>query len=299
MIRLIGLIFVILCGNIFSSFSQELNCEVEVNASQIQLSDKRIFETLETEIFSFMNTTKWTDDQFTFDERIECSIFINITERVSNERFKATIQVQSRRPVYNSSYNSVVLNILDRDFEFTYLEYQAFEFSVNTFSTNLTSVLAYYAFVIIAFDYDTFSEEGGTPYFRLAQTVVNNAQTTSEAGWRAFDGDRNRYWLVENILSQTFNPLRKTAYTYHRKALDTMTEDMESATGTILKSLEDLKTIHSIKPSSYNMQVFFRAKVDELVNIFSKATNPQKAQFLQLVNKIDPANGKKYQKIMQ
>jgi hypothetical protein len=296
--RLIVLLFIIIFG--FSKIiAQELNCEVEVNTSQIQLSDKRIFETLKTEIFAFLNTTKWTDDQYKYEERIECSIFINIKERVSADRFKASIQVQSRRPVYNSSYNSVVLNLIDEDFEFRYVEYQPFEFSVNTFSSNLTSVLAFYAFTIIAFDYDTFSEEGGTPFFRLAQTVVNNAQATSELGWKAFEGDRNRYWLVENLLSQTFNPLRKTAYLYHRKGLDTMTEDMEKSVDVILKSLEDLKSVHSIKPSSYNMQVFFRAKVDEIVNIFSKASNQQKAQILQLTNKIDPANGKKYQKIMQ
>ena len=280
------------------SSAQELNCTVQISADQIQDIDKRVFETLETSIFEFLNNTKWTNDIYGAEERIECSILINVTKRISTDEFEATIQVQSHRPIYKTSYNSTLLNYNDVDFQFRYLEYQSLEFSLNTFTSNLTSVLAFYAYMIIGLDYDSFSLEGGTPYFQKAQIIVSNAQNAREEGWKAYEGDKNRYWFVENLLTQTFKPLRESGYKYHRKGLDTMTEDIEAARAEIAATIESLKTIHKLKPGSHNMQVFFNAKSDEIVNIFSQAFPDKKQAVVQSLNEIDPGNSSKYQKII-
>ncbi|MDQ3191823.1 MAG: DUF4835 family protein [Bacteroidota bacterium] len=281
--------------------AQELNCTVQVLSQQVQGTENRVFQTLETGIFEFMNNTKWTTDAFTMDERIECSIMINVTERVSNDEFKATISIQSRRPIYKTSYNSVMLNYSDNDFTFRYLEYQPLEFSINSFNSNLTSVLAYYAYIIIGLDYDSFSLQGGTPYFQKAQTIVANAQGTGgseELGWKAHLSIKNRYWYVENMINLTFEPIRSANYIIHRKALDKMTENMEDSRKEVIDALETLKTVHKIKPTSYNMQVFFNAKADEMVNIFAKAMPSDKQKAVQILSEIDPGNLSKYQKIL-
>jgi hypothetical protein len=279
--------------------AQELNCSVKVNHQQVQGTDKRVFETLEKAIYEFMNNTRWTNDVFKVEERIECSMFINVSDRPSVDEFKATIQVQSRRPIFNSSYNATILNHFDNDFQFRYIEYQPIEFSINTFTNNLSSVLAYYAYLIIALDYDTYQQEGGTKMYQLAQTVVNNAQNTQETGWKAFESDRNRYWYVENMLMQTFTPLRHCLYRYHRKGLDTMLDNQEEARKEILEALKLIRSIHAIKPASYNVQLFMNAKADEIVNIFGVAYSDVKSQVITLMTEIDPGNLAKYQKLNQ
>ncbi len=289
----------ILILNAISLSAQELNCSVKVNAQQVQGTDRRVFETLEKAIYEFMNNTRWTNDVFKVEERIECSLFINVTDRPSVDDFKATIQIQSRRPIYNSSYNSTILNYFDNDFQFKYIEYQPIEFSISTFTSNLASVLAYYAYIIIALDYDTYSQEGGTKYYQMAQQIVNNAQNTVETGWKAFESDRNRYWYVENMLTQTFTPLRICLYRYHRKGLDTMLENQDEARKEILEALKLIRSIHAIKPASFNVQLFFNSKADEIVNIFSVAYSDVKSQVITLMTEIDPGNLAKYQKLNQ
>lgn len=279
-------------------FAQELNCSVQVLSQQVQGTDKRVFETLRTSIFEFMNNTKWTKDAFQNDERIECSILINVSERISTDEFRTTIQVQSRRPVFKTSYNTVLCNYNDNEFQFRYLEYQPLEFSENTSSSNLTSVLAYYAYMIIGMDYDSFSLNGGTRYFQKAQTIVNNAQNLPEKGWKAYEGNKNRYWLVENMLDPVFAPLRECVYQYHLTGLDVMAENKETGREAITRSIELLQKVHSSKPASFNMQVFFNAKADELVNIFSQAFPEEKSKVVNILNEIDPANTTKYQKIL-
>lgn len=281
-----------------ASFSQELNCKVQVLSQSIQGTDKSVFETLQTAIFEFMNNKKWTNETFKINERIDCSILINITERPSTDDFKATIQVQVRRPVFKSSYNTVLLNNNDPDFQFKYLENQSLEFTENLHLSNLTSVLAYYAYLIIGLDYDSFSLNGGTPYLQKALAVVNNAQSGSDLGWKAFDGNKNRYWLINNMLDASFVPLRECMYKYHRLGMDQLVDNKESARATIIGSLEELRKIHQIKPLSYSLQVFFNAKSDEIINIFSGAFPDEKAKVVNLLNEIDPTNSNKYQKIL-
>ena len=292
------LIFILFIFVIKTSFSQELNCKVQVLSQSIQGTDKRVFETLQTAIYEFMNNRKWTNDVFKINERIDCSILINITERISTEEFKATLQIQARRPVFKSSYNTVLLNNNDNDFQFKYQEGQPLEFTENTHLSNLTSVLAFYAYFMIGLDYDSFSLDGGTPYFQKALAIVNNAQSSSDLGWKAFDGSKNRYWLINNMLDASFVSLRECMYKYHRLGLDVMVDNKESGRAEILESLEELKNVHQIKPLSYSLQVFFIAKSDEIINIFSGAFSDEKAKIVNLLNEIDPTNSNKYQKIL-
>lgn len=281
-----------------NSFSQELNCKVQVLSQSIQGTDKRVFETLQTAIYEFMNNRKWTNDAFKNIERIDCSILINVTERPSTDDFKATLQIQARRPVFKSSFNSVLLNYNDNDFQFKYLESQPLEFTENVHLSNLTSVLAYYAYLIIGLDYDSFSLDGGTPYLQKTLAIVNNAQSGNDIGWKAFDGDKNRYWLINNMLDASFVSLRECMYKYHRLGLDLMAENKESGRAAILESLEELRKVHQIKPLSFSLQVFFNAKSDEIINIFSGAFQDEKAKVVNLLNEIDPTNSNKYQKIL-
>lgn len=281
-----------------NSFSQELNCKVQVLSQSIQGTDKRVFETLQTAIYEFMNNRKWTNDAFKNIERIDCSILINVTERPSTDEFKATLQIQARRPVFKSSFNSVLLNYNDNDFQFKYLESQPLEFTENVHLSNLTSVLAYYAYLIIGLDYDSFSLDGGTLYLQKALAIVNNAQNGNDFGWKAFDGDKNRYWLINNMLDASFISLRECMYKYHRLGLDLMAENKESGRAAILESLEELRKVHQIKPLSFSLQVFFNAKSDEIINIFSGAFQDEKAKVVNLLNEIDPTNSNKYQKIL-
>lgn len=279
-------------------FSQELNCQVSVVSPQIQgTTEKQIFDQLQKSIFEFMNNTKWTKDNFTTAERIDCSILINVTQKAGTDDYRATIQIQSRRPVFKSSYFSPTFNYIDENFAFRYQQFQQLEFNLNTFSNNITSVLAYYAYVIIANDYDTYSNLGGTEYFQKAQLIVSNAQSAAESGWKSFESNKNRYWIVENALQPVFQPIRECMYKYHRLGLDIMNEKAADGRKEILKSTELLLGVYKNRPASFIMELFFNAKADELVNIFSKGFPDEKAKIVETLTTVDPANSTKYFKI--
>jgi len=282
-------------GNLFS---QELNCQVSVVSVQVQgTTEKQIFEQLQKSIFEFMNNTKWTKDNYTTAERIDCSILINVTSKLSTDEYKATIQVQSRRPIYKSSYFSPTVNYIDENFVFRYQQFQQLEFNLNTFSNNLTSVLAFYAYVILANDYDTFSNLGGTEYYQKAQTIVANAQSASEVGWKSSESNKNRYWIVENALQPVFQPIRECMYQYHRLGLDIMQEKPDAGRAKILESTNLLVGVYKNRPASYIMELFFNAKVDEVVNIFSKGSPEEKNKAVENLTTVDPSNSTKYFKI--
>ena len=290
------IVFVILlCACRFSA--QELNCTVQILTQQIQ-GDKKIYETLQKSIYEFMNNTKWTKDVFKSEERIECSMTINITSR-SDNAFTATIQLQSRRPVYKSSYPSVLFNYQDDNFQFAYTEYQPLEFNENSNISNLTSVLAFYGYMFIGMDYDAFSLNGGTPYYQKASAIVNNAQSdNSVKGWKSSEGFRNRFWFVTNMLEPIYAPIRECNYKYHHLGLDIMYQNRDQGRAVIAESLELLRKVHKDKPASFNIQLFFNAKADELINIFSGSAGEEKTRVVNLLNEVDPANSNKYQKIM-
>ncbi|HEY1039334.1 MAG TPA: DUF4835 family protein [Bacteroidia bacterium] len=291
-----------LLGLFVKAGAQELNCQVTVSSQQVQGTDNtRIFDNLQKQAFEFVNNTKWTKDVFATNERIECTMFINVTEKINTSQYKATIQVQSRRPIFKTSYNSPLLNYNDQQFEFTYIEGQPFDFNVNTYTTNLTSIFAYYAYVILALDYDSYSPMGGTEHWQKAQQIVNNAAAGSDSGpgWKSFDGNKNRFWFVDNILNPMFNPIRNCYYNYHRKGLDVMYEKTDGGRAEILKSLESLKELHKLRPASYNMQLLFNAKADEVINIFKEANANEKGTVIETLNLIDPSNANKYSKITE
>ncbi|MGB0369065.1 MAG: DUF4835 family protein [Flavobacteriales bacterium] len=296
MTRFLTFIFLLVSG---FSWAQELNCTVNVISPQIQNTEKRIFQTLQKDIREFMNSTRWTNDAFALEERIECSILVTVGERIGNDKYKATMQVQSSRPCYMTSYNSVMLNVNDQDFTFQYVENQPLQFQPNQHVNNLTSVLAFYAFMIVGTDYDSFSPKGGEPYFQKALQVVNNAQNESERGWKAFEGSKNRYWLVENMLNARYEEFRGVMYKYHREGLDVMQSDLPTGRKAIADCLKPLKTIRLDQPNSYLMTVFFTAKVDEMINIFKEAFPDVKTKAANDLMQMDPANANKYQAIVK
>ena len=272
--KLIAIIFFCVLS-IETLIAQELNCSVTVNSTQISGTDKKIYSSMQKSIFEFINSTKWTNDIFKTEERIECSMLINITERIG---VKATMQLQIRRPVYKSSYSTNLLNYMDNDFTFKYVEFQPIVFAENTYTDNLSSMLSFYAYMIIGIDYDSFTMNGGQPFFVKAQTVVNNAQSATDKGWKSFDGDKNKYWFCENMLNSNYKLIRQAMYKYHRTGLDLMSTKMEEGRTAISECLISLKTTYDVTPNSYLMQVFFNAKADEIVNIFTPAFPEQKVQ---------------------
>jgi hypothetical protein len=286
--------FILIC---FVGKAQELNCKVTVNSDQVAGSDKQVFETLKTAVSEFMNNRKWTTDAFKNEERIDCDLQINVSERPATDQFKATIQVSVRRPVYKTNYYSPIFQYNDREFEFQYLENQTLDFNENSFNGNLTAVLGFYAYYIIGLDYDTFAMNGGTQYLQKALSVVNNAQNASENGWKAYGSTKNRYWLINNYLDGSFSALRETMYNYHRKGFDMMADNKDAARATVLESIVNLKKVHEVKPLSFNLAVFFTAKSTELINLFSGAFPDEKAKVLNTLNEIDPTNANNYSKI--
>jgi hypothetical protein len=277
--------------------AQELICNVQINSSQVQGSDKSIFEAMQKAISEFMNSKKWTNNVYQNTERIECTVLINITEQVSTNEFKATIQVQSRRPVYNTSYPTTTLNHLDKDMDFKFNEFDPLEYSEGNFISNLTSVLAYYANIIIGLDYDSFSKKGGTKYFQNAKAIVNSAQGAQQSGWKAFEGERNRYWFAENMLHQNYAALRDCFYQYHRLGFDMMAKNVVVGRASVLKSLKQLEQVYNRKPGGFQLQIFFNAKSNEIVDLFVEGLSKEKAEVTNLLNKIDPTNISKYEKI--
>ena len=222
--------------------AQELNCTVTVIAPQISNVDVSRFDALEDGIREFMNGRRWTNDNFEFEERIECTLQLTVSEAIGSTTFKGSMQVQSSRPVFNSDYNTPVLLVNDGDIQFEWLDNSTILFNPGQHRDNLSSLLAYYAYIILGMDYDTFSLEGGTPHFLQAQAIVANAQNAGERGWKASQGKQNRYWLVENHLSQTFRPVRICLYNYHRKGLDVLFQDVEGGRLTIAESLIDMRS---------------------------------------------------------
>jgi hypothetical protein len=294
--------FIIAASLSFLSLSvsaQELNCTVNVITAQVEGSEKKVFDTFKTAVSEFMNNTTWTNDKFTNQERIECSIQITVSERVSSDDFKASIQVIVRRPVFKTSYYSPLLSFNDENFNFKYIEFQPIEFNETGNNPNLSAVLAYYAYMILGIDYDSFSPLGGTPHYQKAQSIVSRMQNSPEKGWRSFENTRNRYWLAESFSNPIFRPLRDFLYVYHRQGLDIMTEKKEDAVNNIANSIESLKKVHQEVPASFLMQTIFYAKSDEIVNIFKDAFPEVKTRMINVLSEIDPANLNKYQTINQ
>jgi hypothetical protein len=278
---------------------QELSCSVTINATQIQTSDRGIFKEMKTSIEQFMNGRKWTNDAYKPHEKIKCNILITITKMPAIGSFNASVQVQSARPIYNTDYQSLLFNFADRDWEFDYIESLPLEYNDNTFTSNLTSMLAAYAYLIIGLDYDSFSELGGTPYYQKALQVVNNAQQSNRPGWQSLGSNRNRYWIVENFNNPQMQDLRKAIYSYHRLGMDTFDKNPDQSRQIILKGLRDIKKVRDINPNSILVISFFDAKGKELANIFSDGNIQLRREAYDIITSIDPSNRSSYEKMIQ
>mgnify|MGYP000601524537 FL=1 len=299
MIKQIVTAFLFLFIFVGNGVAQELRCNVTVSARGIQGANQNLFRTMQSDLYDFMNNRKWTDHVYSYDEKIRCNILIRLDEQISADEFKGSIQVQLTRPIFNTSYTSTVLNIKDNDFHCKYVEFQPLEFNETSNRDNLTNIMAFYAYVILGFDYDTFSEEGGTEYFQKAQAIVNNSQNARERGWKAFESERNRYWLIENVLNKSYSSFRTCMYNYHRNGLDLMSEKVEEGRANIADALRDIQKVFRRRPSTYILQMFFDAKADELVNIFSKSFPDERNRVMAILNEVDPSNGRKYEKIAE
>ncbi len=303
--KLFNILF-ILCGTAFLSIAQELNCKVKVLSTAIQNVDKQVFTTMEKSISDFMNTRKWTTEEFGTNERIDVNILINLTSKSADDDiYNGTLNIQASRPVFNSSYTSPTVNYIDRDVVFKYSQFTPMQFDDNRVSggdpltANLTAILAFYANVIIGLDYNSFSPNGGLAYLKKAQNIVNNApeQGKSVPGWKAVDGNKNRYWLIDQLLSPRFQEVINYWYTLHRDGLDQMYSQPDKARQKILAGITKLHQVNSANPSSILIQFFFNAKSDELTKIVAQIPRDQRTQYISMLSQMDVPNSTKYQSL--
>jgi hypothetical protein len=279
--------------------AQEINCTVRINSDQIPGSNKSVFTTLQKSLSEFINNRKWTQLSFTNAERIECSMNIVIKQAdQATNTYAGEIQIQARRPVYNTSYNTPLLNLKDNEFSFTYKEFDILEMPENTITSNLTAVMAYYAYLIIGYDLDSYSRLGGTGCFQSAESIVNAAQGSDLGkGWKAFDSSKNRYALINNILDDAFKKYRNYFYEYHRLGLDEMSQNVVNGRARIAEGIECLREANRSRPSAFVISSFLDAKNDELINIFSKGTSKEKEQVVQILSDVNPTYSSKYEQI--
>jgi hypothetical protein len=283
-------------------YAQELQCKVTVNTSRVPSTvDKKIFQTLQTQLTNFINNRKWTGDAFQAQEKIECQFLLNIDRVIETNVYKASLTVQAARPVFNSSYVTALINFQDPDVTFKYVEYQPVEFNENrvqgsdVYASNLTATIAYYVYTILGLDYNSFGAKGGDVYFQKAQNIVNNAPEGRDiSGWKAFDGPRNRYWLIENLLNARYNIVHDVMYGYYRQGLDNMYENQEAARQQILNALNQLQALNQANPNTMIVQFFMQGKSQELIKIFKKASPPDKARAVELLQKLDVAKAGDY-----
>jgi hypothetical protein len=284
------------------SFSQELNCQVSVEADaklELNSTELEIIKQMKQGVYDLMNNTQWTKDNFKTEERINCNIQIQIKTNPSSGVYTGFIQVQSTRPAFNSNYNTVLFNFQDDDMAIAFSRNTVLTYAQNQFRDNLSSILAFYAFYIIGMDYDSFSSKGGTSFFNEAQQIVSNAQSSGAPGWKASEtGKRNRYWLVDNILQPVFDPLRECNYMYHRKGIDMMYDNKVEAKKSLLAALNKLTPVVQTRPNTINIVNFLNAKTTELKNILSDSEVKEKTDFVNLLKKLDSGNSSKYQEIL-
>jgi len=289
------LILVLLSITLFS-YGQEFNCKIQIDSRQIQGTDKQIYQTLQNALFEFLNNRTWTKVDFKQNERIEANFVITIQER-QNDIFKAQLNVVAGRPVFNSAYNSPLLNYMDDDFDFQYVEFDPLDFQENTFNSNLTSVFAYYLYMILGVEFDTFSEGGGAPFYAKAESVINAAQSSGYSGWQPFESDKNRYWFTENYTNNRYKDLHTFLYKYHRLGMDNMYENADKARSTIAQSIDLLKNVYDEKPGLFGLRLIIDAKRVEIINIFKEGKPDEKSNVVNIMKEIDPANASEYSKI--
>jgi hypothetical protein len=290
-------IFVFLFLSFFGFIqAQELNCSITFNTDQVAATNQQVFKTLKKSLTEFVNNTKWSDQTYKGNEKIECSFFFTITT-YNADQFTGTLQVQASRPVYNSTYMSPILNINDKDINFNYIEFQNLTFDQNSFDSNLVSIMAFYSNLIVGVDADTFALEGGTKSLEIAQNVANVAQQSQIKGWSQSDKNQNRYFLINDMLSPTFVSFRKAMYEYHLKALDKMADNQKESKENIKMSLKTLSEIADSRPNAYLTRIFFDAKADEILSIYTDGPKVDVTEVINTLNRLSPTNSSKWGKI--
>jgi Domain of unknown function (DUF4835) len=291
---------------VFASFllattlqAQEINATVTVLTPKLQTADPKVFDNLKQNIQDFYNNQKWTSDVFEPDERIKCNIQVTITKELSATAFKAELSIQSVRPAYGSTYETQLFNHLDKDLTFTYEQFQPLQYTQNSFSDNLSSTLAYYAYIMLGTDYDSFVTLGGESYFQTAQDILNTVPTSLGGGqrdaWQSDKGSRNRYWLIENFLRPTFRSYREAMYTYHRKGIDVAADNVEGGRSAMLQALEEVDKVNASSPNSMIVQLFVNAKWQELLEVYKPSGKIQKSRVYDILSRVDPSNITRYQ----
>jgi len=291
---------VLLFWSLFLSLNvaaQELNCIINVNDAEVGISNRKIFETMQNDIFEYMNNTKWTDSNYQRHQKIDCSITINILEVISANSFRGSLQLKVSRPVYNSTYTTNVLNFNDNNISFSYEEYQPLVYNENRFDSNLVSILTFYAYTILGYQADTFGYKGGENFFRLAEQVVNMAQQGGGTGWNRIDGNYTRYQLNENLLSPVYEQYRKTMYEYHLLGLDRMVDNGREAKETMSKSISELQQLYNERPNNFLIRVFMDTKSDEIVDIFADGPRIDTTRLREVLSNIYPSFDEKWREI--
>jgi hypothetical protein len=293
------ILFLFLLITVIPAFTQDFRCSISVNGQKISGTNTDKFNALQQELYRFVNDRKWCQYTLKMDERIECSILINL-ENQSGDVYKATMTVQLQRPVFNSSYKTNVLNFLDKNVQFTYADGDLLEYTEGSNLSQLTSLIAFYLNFFLAVDFDTFSLNGGAPYFTKCQEILNLNQSVTEPGWKSFEsGQNNRYWLLENFSNPSYSKFHDFLYQYHRLGLDIMSETPDAGRAVILESLRMLQQINQQQFALYLMSIFLQTKQQEIIYIFQEGTSSEKQQAIQIMKQIDPSNAMKYDAINQ
>ncbi|WP_438966527.1 DUF4835 family protein [Flavobacterium sp.] len=296
MIKKIAFLFIVFLS-LNTSIAQELNCTVTINSDRVTNVNKQIFITLQNQVSDFLNNTKWTDKEYKQNEKIDCSFFLNISSFDSND-FAGTLQILSSRTIFNSNYATPVLNLNDNEIGFRYIEYENFIYDPNSYTSNLVSILSFYANLIIGVDNDTFQELGGTKQLQIASNIVNFAQSGGYAGWNQTGvKNNNRYFLVSDMISNTFEPYRKAMYQYHLGGLDLMSDDLKAAKEKVTLAIKTLSQLNNIRPNALLTRTFFDAKSDEIVSIFSGGPATSNSELIAILSKISPLNSAKWENI--
>lgn len=283
------------------SEAQELKCSFQLNSQKIQGTNRNVFNTLQSSVYEFINNTPWTQHKFSENERIECTLILTLNEQ-SGDEYKGTMNLQLRRPIYGTSYNSPVINFIDQNIQFNYIENQKLEFNEAAHQDNLTAILAFYIYIILGYDYDTFSPLGGTEYFEKAKQIVDNAQNAPERGWKAYESSKkNRYWIVENMIDDKYRALRRAMYTYHRRGLDLMIDKQPEGRDAVLQAITEVQKVYRSRPDAdmLAIQLFLDAKREEIINIFSRASATEKAKAVNVMVDIDRINAQQYQNLLK
>ena len=297
MIRYLAIIACLFIGK--WTFAQELNVTVSVNTPQLQTVDPKVFQTLEASLKDFLSSQKWTEHTFDPEERINVNVQLTINKENSPTNFDGELTMLATRPVYGSNYETPILNYRDKNIRFDYEQFQPIEYSITTFNDNLSSLFSFYVYILLGMDYDSFSPFGGQEYLQTAQNILNNIPSgvaNENKGWRALDGNRNRYWIIENLINPGLRSFRKAMYDYHRHGLDVLHTDPVAARASIVKALDDITAANKKYPNSQIVQMFVNSKAEELINIFRSATSPEKQKVVAALGKFDPSKKARYER---